>query len=316
MLAVLGTAVQENYHPLWGFNEKEMDGAIFHFQEIQNVYPLFWTALLFIIGVIEAKTIATGWDENMGGSVSTFPPSLPSFFPRSSLLFEPLGACLPPFLPSHSNTHPSLPSFLVSLPSHQTAIAGVKEDYICGNLGLDPLKIIENEDEEAFLSYRNKVRPPSHLPSLPLCASTLSGSLSHPSLPPSLLLQELNNGRLAMIAAAGITVQVCPSLPPSFSPSLAFRNRPSVSLTPTLVPGFPLPLTLYRRSSSPTASPSSSSTDSPSLMSTTSSSKPRLGTTPGRKGWRERRREGLLVWTLKRQRFLSGTCEREGRKEG
>lgn len=123
MLAVLGTAVQENYHPLWGFNEKEMDGAIFHFQEIQNVYPLFWTALLFIIGVIEAKTIATGWDENMGGS---------------------------------------------------TTIAGVKEDYICGNLGLDPLKIIENEDEEAFLSYRNK---------------------------------ELNNGRLAMIAAAGITIQ-------------------------------------------------------------------------------------------------------------
>lgn len=35
---------------LWGFNEKEMDGAIFHFQEIQNEYPLFWTALLFIIG--------------------------------------------------------------------------------------------------------------------------------------------------------------------------------------------------------------------------------------------------------------------------
>jgi len=34
----------------------------------------------------------------------------------------------------------------------------VKEDYICGNLGLDPLKIIENDDEEAFLSYRNKVR--------------------------------------------------------------------------------------------------------------------------------------------------------------
>ncbi|TFJ87946.1 hypothetical protein NSK_001292 [Nannochloropsis salina CCMP1776] len=123
MLAVLGTAVQENFHPLWGFNEKEMDGAIFHFQEIQNVYPLFWTALLFIIGIIEARTISTGWDENMAGS---------------------------------------------------SQIAGVKEDYICGNLGLDPLKIIENDDEEAFLSYRNK---------------------------------ELNNGRLAMIAAAGITVQ-------------------------------------------------------------------------------------------------------------
>jgi light-harvesting complex I chlorophyll a/b binding protein 1 len=123
MLAVLGTAVQENYHPLWGFNEKEMDGAIFHFQEIQNVYPLFWTTLLFVIGLIEARTIGTLWDEGMAG---------------------------------------------------KTEIAGIKEDVICGNLGLDPLKIIENDDEEAFLDYRNK---------------------------------ELNNGRLAMIAAAGITVQ-------------------------------------------------------------------------------------------------------------
>jgi hypothetical protein len=60
-----------------------MDGAIFHFQEIQNEYPLFWTTLLFIIGLTEARSIATGWDENMAGS---------------------------------------------------TTIAGVKEDYICGNL--------------------------------------------------------------------------------------------------------------------------------------------------------------------------------------
>lgn len=100
-----------------------MDGAIFHFQEIQNVYPLFWTTLLFVIALIETKTIATLWDEGK------------------------LGA---------------------------TDIAGIKEDVICGNLGLDPLKIIANEDEEAFLDYRNK---------------------------------ELNNGRLAMIAAAGITIQ-------------------------------------------------------------------------------------------------------------
>ena len=39
MLAVLGTAVQENYHPLWGFNEKEMDGAIFHFQVRPPTHP-------------------------------------------------------------------------------------------------------------------------------------------------------------------------------------------------------------------------------------------------------------------------------------
>ncbi len=60
-----------------------MDGAIFHFQEIQAIYPLFWTTLLFIIGLTEARSISTGWDENMIGS---------------------------------------------------TAIAGVKEDAICGNL--------------------------------------------------------------------------------------------------------------------------------------------------------------------------------------
>jgi hypothetical protein len=166
MLAVLGTAVQENYHPLWGFNEKEMDGAIFHFQEIQNVYPLFWTALLFIIGVIEARTISTGWDENMAGSVSTFPsfppsllPSLPPFYLLGLFRVEDISF----------NRYINSPLPPSSLPSYyQTEIAGVKEDYICGNLGLDPLKIIENEDEEAFLSYRNKVRrPPSLPPSLP-----------------------------------------------------------------------------------------------------------------------------------------------------
>jgi len=184
MLAVLGTAVQENYHPLWGFNEKEMDGAIFHFQEIQNVYPLFWTALLFIIGVIEAKTISTGWDENMGGSVSpfTFPPSLPHLLLK--LFLSSLSTCLGVF-PSLTQplTPPSLPPSLFRLYPKQTDIAGVKEDYICGNLGLDPLKIIENEDEEAFLSYRNKVRPPCLPFKSPL---PMTGSLTHPSLPPSL----------------------------------------------------------------------------------------------------------------------------------
>jgi len=104
MLAVLGTAVQENYHPLWGFNEKEMDGAIFHFQEIQNVYPLFWTALLFIIGVIEARTISTGWDENMAGSVSTF-PSFPPSLPSISLVFFEWRT----FPLTATSTHPSLP---------------------------------------------------------------------------------------------------------------------------------------------------------------------------------------------------------------
>ena len=121
MLAVLGTAVQENYHPLWGFNEKEMDGAIFHFQEIQNVYPLFWTALLFIIGVVEAKTIATGWDENMGGSVSTFafPPSLPHLLLDCFFLslFTCLGWRLPfPYTTTHPFLPPSLPPSSSSLP--------------------------------------------------------------------------------------------------------------------------------------------------------------------------------------------------------
>lgn len=121
MLAVLGTAVQENWHPLFGFNEKEMDGAIFHFQEIQNEFPIFWTALVFIIAAIENIGITNGWDR---------------------------------------------------LPAGSTDIAGVREDYITGDLGFDPLNL--KEDEEAFLEMRTK---------------------------------ELNNGRLAMIAAAGITIQ-------------------------------------------------------------------------------------------------------------
>jgi hypothetical protein len=86
---------------LWGFNEKEMDGAIFHFQEIQNEYPLFWTVLIFTIGLIESKGISSLWDQGFGGE--------------------------------------------------STGIAGIREDVICGNLGLDPLGIVANEDEEKFL---------------------------------------------------------------------------------------------------------------------------------------------------------------------
>lgn len=112
----------QNWHPLFGFNEKEMDGAIFHFQEIQNEFPIFWTALVFIIAIVENIGITKGWDP-----------------PGSTKGGE---------------------------------LAGVREDYITGDLGFDPFNLLE--DEEAWLTMRTK---------------------------------ELNNGRLAMIAAAGITIQ-------------------------------------------------------------------------------------------------------------
>lgn len=121
MLAVLGTMVQENFHPLFGFGDKEMDGAIFHFQEIENVFPSFWAILVFAIGIIEAQGIFSLWD---------------------------------------------------SPGTAEGGIAGVREDVICGDYGFDPLGL--KDDEEKFLTMRTR---------------------------------ELNNGRLAMIAAAGITVQ-------------------------------------------------------------------------------------------------------------
>lgn len=122
MLAVLGTIVQENFHPLFGFENKEMDGAIFHFQQIQSAFPSFWAILVFAIGIVEAQGIARLWDSP--GTVSN------------------------------------------------TEIAGVREDVICGDYGFDPLNL--KDDEEKFLDMRTK---------------------------------ELNNGRLAMIAAVGINVQ-------------------------------------------------------------------------------------------------------------
>ena len=62
MLAVLGTIVQENFHPFFGFDDKEMYGAIFHFQQVENVMPSFWAFIVFAIGIIEAQGIYRLWD--------------------------------------------------------------------------------------------------------------------------------------------------------------------------------------------------------------------------------------------------------------
>jgi len=122
MLAILGTIVQENFHPLFGFGDKEMYGAIFHFQQVEKVLPSLWAFIVLTIGIIEAQGIARLWDA---------PGSLES-----------------------------------------GEIAGIREDVICGDYGFDPLNL--KKDEERFLDMRTK---------------------------------ELNNGRLAMIAAVGVIVQ-------------------------------------------------------------------------------------------------------------
>lgn len=57
-----------------------MGAAIYHFQQIQNLYPLFWTGLLFTIGVAESKAIARNWqppgDVNPGGKLEVLDLSI------------------------------------------------------------------------------------------------------------------------------------------------------------------------------------------------------------------------------------------------
>jgi light-harvesting complex I chlorophyll a/b binding protein 1 len=59
MLAVVGTFVSEIFHPLFG---GKIEGpAIFHFQEIENIFQPFWYLILFAVGLVESYNISIGF---------------------------------------------------------------------------------------------------------------------------------------------------------------------------------------------------------------------------------------------------------------
>ena len=60
MLAAVGILVAERFNPLFG--GKIMGPAIFHFQEIMNVWPVFWIVILSSIAIIEFYNITIGWE--------------------------------------------------------------------------------------------------------------------------------------------------------------------------------------------------------------------------------------------------------------
>ena len=68
MLASLGMLVAESFNPL--FEGRVMGPAIFHFQQMQNVFPSFWLFLLFGIGLVEGYTIGKGWESPNAKSTS------------------------------------------------------------------------------------------------------------------------------------------------------------------------------------------------------------------------------------------------------
>jgi len=61
MLGVLGLLVQEKFHPFFGLSSQQLGAGIYHFQEVNNVAPFFWTLLVFGVAIVEGKTIVKGW---------------------------------------------------------------------------------------------------------------------------------------------------------------------------------------------------------------------------------------------------------------
>ncbi|CAM9479043.1 unnamed protein product [Phaeothamnion confervicola] len=117
MLGALGIVVQEIFHPFFG---AAGGPAIYHFQEIEARFPIFWLVALFGIGIVEGETIVRGWEKK-----------------------NPVDG-----------------------------VAALRDDYIPGDLGLDPFDV-RSDAAELFNSQT----------------------------------KELNNGRLAMLAVAGQVAQ-------------------------------------------------------------------------------------------------------------
>jgi light-harvesting complex I chlorophyll a/b binding protein 1 len=88
MLAVVGTIVQEQFHPFF-LTESNVGPAIYHFQEINSRYPVFGYLATLAIGIVEGETIVRGWQktDQTKGIVA---PLKDSYTP-GDLGFDPLG---------------------------------------------------------------------------------------------------------------------------------------------------------------------------------------------------------------------------------
>jgi len=100
MLAAIGILVQEsNFHPFFG--GKVMGAAIYHFQQVESLFPPFWYLLLLSIGIIEGYTINKGWGERGVNGLA----DLKEEYVPGDLGFDPLGL-RPPGGTDYSNLSP------------------------------------------------------------------------------------------------------------------------------------------------------------------------------------------------------------------
>lgn len=60
MLAAAGLLVQERFNPL--FEGRILGAGIYHFQQVNSVFPSFWIVILVSIGIFEAYTITRAWE--------------------------------------------------------------------------------------------------------------------------------------------------------------------------------------------------------------------------------------------------------------
>jgi len=86
MLAAVGMLVAEKFNPLFG--GKISGPAIYHFQEIMNVWPAFWIVILTSISVIEFYNINIGWESPQEMTSST--AMLKRDYLPGNLNFDPL----------------------------------------------------------------------------------------------------------------------------------------------------------------------------------------------------------------------------------
>jgi len=62
MLASLGILAGEGWGK-FGLFENRIEGpAIYHFQQIQELWPSFWLAILFSVSIVELYNVNTGWE--------------------------------------------------------------------------------------------------------------------------------------------------------------------------------------------------------------------------------------------------------------